>query len=91
LTQLSQAVHFIAQDNPTAAAQIGQAIIDKALLLGQFPRLGKIYRKMQRDDFRETPVPPYRVIYQIRDEQNRIDILSVWHTAREEPEIHEIL
>jgi plasmid stabilization system protein ParE len=87
LTHLEQLVRFISQDNPTAAVKLGNAIVEKVLLLSNFPRLGKIFREAECDALREIPVPPYRVFYEINDDVRRIEILSIHHGARREPKL----
>ena len=44
------------------------------------PSAGKIVSQYNRDDIREAHEGEYRIIYRIRS--NRIDILTVGHTAR---------
>src|ERR1035441_10979118 len=87
IDELGKAVRYIAPDNPVAARKTGETIIRKAGILGSFPRLGKIYSKLNRDDVREIPFSPYRVSYHIKDAQQSVRILKVWHGARQEPEI----
>ena len=84
---LGELVEYIAQDNPTAARKMGEAVFQKSLLLGQHPRLGKVFAKLNRVDVREILVRPYRIIYHIQDSNRTITILTVWHGARQEPEI----
>ena len=87
LSQLGDLVRFISSDNPSAAEKMGTAIIEKILLLGQFPRMGKMFRKMNRDDVREILVSPYRIIYQIHESEKRVSISTIWHGARQEPDV----
>ena len=87
IEELRQAVRFIAPNNPTAARKTGEAILQKAGILGSFPRLGKVFSKLSRDDVREIPVPPYRIFYHIKDAERTVRILKVWHGAQQEPEI----
>ena len=87
LNHLDQIVRFISRDNPAAAVRLGNAIIEKALLLSNFPRLGMVFREARRDALREISVPPYRIFYEINDAEKRIEIVSSWHGARQEPEI----
>ena len=87
IEELRQTVRFIAPNNPTAARKTGEAILQKAGILGSFPRLGKVFSKLSRDDVREIPVPPYRIFYHIKDAERTVRILKVWHGARQEPEI----
>ncbi len=87
LEELGQAVRHIAQHDPDAARKTGGTILQKAGMLGAFPQLGKVFRKLSRNDVREIPVPPYRIIYQVKDSERGVRILKVWHGARQEPEI----
>ena len=87
IEELRQAVRFIAPNNPTTARKTGETILKKAENLGTFPRLGKVFSKLNRDDVREIPVPPYRIFYHIKDAERTVRILKVWHGARQEPEI----
>lgn len=87
IEELGLAVRRIAQDNPATAHKFGGIILQKAGMLGAFPRLGKIFRKLNRDDVREIPFPPYRIIYHVKDAEKCVRILKIWHGARREPEI----
>ena len=62
IQELGLAVRYIAADNPTAAEKTGRTIFQKAEMLGSFPRIGKVFSKLNRDDVREIPVPPHRII-----------------------------
>jgi plasmid stabilization system protein ParE len=66
IAELSQAVRYIAKCNALAARRLGEAILQKAGALGQFPEMGKVFQKSNREDVREFPVPPYRIIYQVQ-------------------------
>jgi len=87
LTHLQSALGFISSENPLAAGKLGEKILHRVGLLEDFPRFGRIYAPLQRDDVRETPVPPYRIIYHVADQSRIVTILAVWHGAREEPDL----
>ena len=87
IVELGQAVRFISPHNPVAARKTGETILKKVGILGTFPRLGKVFPKLNRDDVREIPVPPYRIFYHIKDAEHTVRILKVWHGSRQEPEI----
>lgn len=86
---LGEAVSYVARDNPSAARKLGVAILEKAQLLGRFPRLGKIFAKLAREDVRETPASSYRMIYHVQDHNRSVTVLTVWHGARKEPDLWE--
>jgi plasmid stabilization system protein ParE len=87
IAELGQAVRYIASHNPAAARKTGEAILQKVGLLASFPRLGKVFPRLNRDDVREIPVPPYRVIYHVKDGESSVRVLKVWHGARQEPRL----
>ena len=87
IDDLRRAVAFIAKDNPTAAVKLGEAIIQKSLLLAEHPRLGRGLRKLQGDSHREIPVSRYRLIYEVEDPASVIYVPVLWHGARQEPDI----
>ncbi len=85
LTDLEEITGFIAEVNPDAARKVGSGIFRKVILVSQFPRAGRICPDASREDVREIPSPPYRIIYQVLDGSKTISILTVWHGARTEP------
>jgi addiction module RelE/StbE family toxin len=56
-------------------------IFDKANLLEQHPRMGRMVPELGRDDVRELIYKQYRVVYKIVDEF-RIDVLAVHPSSR---------
>jgi len=80
-------VEYVAARNPTAARRLGERILVKADLIRKHPRIGARFRLLDRDDVREFPVPPVRLIYRIQDDIRTIHVLTVWHGTRDEPEL----
>ena len=89
LADLGGLVSFIARDNPQAAEQFGDAIIQKAEKLDEFPFLGRVVPEFKIEDIREIMHRPYRIVYRVRAEQKSIEILRVWHAARGIPKLDE--
>src|ERR1041385_2245465 len=87
LENLEKVVATIAEQNPAAAAKFGEKILHRVSQLKSFPRIGLRFAKLNRDDVRELSVSPYRVFYHIKDEQRIVTIITLWHGAREEPDI----
>ncbi len=87
LEELEAALRFIAADNPTTASRLGEAILNKVGLLARFPKLGRVYPKLNQEEVREILASPYWVIYRVDDGMKTVSILTVWHVARREPEI----
>jgi plasmid stabilization system protein ParE len=76
--QLEAAVKRIQQDNPTAARNIAQKVVDRIEQLVAFPGLG---RPGEVKETRELVSPPYVVVY--RSTEEIVEILYVWHGAQD--------
>ena len=76
--QLEAAVIRIMQDNPAAARNVAQAVIDRIEQLAFFPGLG---RPGEVKGTREIVSPPYVVVYRYSEEI--VEILHVWHVAQD--------
>ena len=81
--QLSEIVRFIARDDPRAAVRFGDYLADRAKSLANFPELGTPYRK--RRNVRRLLCKSYFIYYRVRREEQVIEIMDYWHSARLEP------
>lgn len=84
LEDLRQIVSYIAEDNPTAAARLGQRILNFIRLFESSPRMGHFYLK-ERDEIRVSVVDDYRIYYSYDETQGVVTIHHVWHGARQPP------
>jgi toxin ParE1/3/4 len=76
--QLEAAVIRIQQDNPIAARNVAQALIDRIEQLATFHGLG---RPGEVKGTRELVGPPYVVVY--RSTEEVVEILHIWHGAQD--------
>ena len=76
--QLAAAVRRIQEDNPTAARNVAQTVLDRIEQLLDFPGMG---RPGEVKGTRELVSPPYVVVY--RYTQETIEILHIWHGAQD--------
>lgn len=75
------AIHaYIAQENPSAAVRLVQAMLSRSQQIGEFPSSGRRVPDYARDDVRELIEGDYRIIYLIL--ADRIDVLAVMHGAQ---------
>ena len=84
---LKNIVTYIAEDDPVAALNFGEGIIASVDQLERFPRSGRVVREKEDDQLREIPYSPYRIVYEIDDDNGIVNIVRVWHTSREKLEI----
>jgi len=85
IADLEHAVRFIAQDNPAAALRFGNALIERAAILENFPLPGTPYYK--RPGVRKLVCRPYIIFYRLREQENVVDILRYWHSTQREPDL----
>jgi len=80
---LRQVFEYIAEDNPKVASKLLSIIQERAVFLQNNPQMG---RKGRVDGTRELVIAgtPYILPYRVKD--NQIQILAVFHGARNWPE-----
>lgn len=83
LSDLSEIVGHIAQDDDEAASRFGKALLDHVDLLGRFPRMGNTTRKKSR--VRKLVHSPILVYYQVREDKRLVEILHFRHGSRKPP------
>jgi toxin ParE1/3/4 len=81
LGDLRRVTDHIAGDNPLAAAEFLSAVQDKVARLQRFPLLG---RTGAYQDTRELVVHRHCIVtYRVRADE--VQVLQVWHMARDRP------
>ena len=86
LADLHAICAYIAQHNPNAAPRVGKGILDHVRILSSFPFIGPAYPRGARGPLREIVFRPYRIFYDVSEASKRVEILHVWHGARDEPQ-----
>lgn len=82
--ELRDAVAYIAQDDPAAARVVGEDIIKTVELLQKFPLIGPVYSR-SGGRVREVLCWNHRIFYRVTSEKRLVEILTIWHGARDEP------
>src|SRR6185295_20418578 len=77
---LAEIHDYIANDSPRAAVRLIDGLIDRALVLERFPRIGHRYESVQDREVRILLHGHYRIAYLIISD-DYIEILGVFHGA----------
>ena len=85
IADLHEICSYIAQNDAEAALRMGNGILDYVRILARFPFIGPAYPRGARGPLREIVFRSYRIFYDVSEDLRRVDILHVWHGAREEP------
>ncbi len=80
-------VRYVGGHNSDAAARLGFELITRAESVVNFPEIGRVVPEFKQSNLREVIYNPYRIIYRLRQGEQRIDIVRFWHGARGFPHI----
>ena len=78
---LDEAVGYVAQDSPTAAARLLVEALDTAASLATMSERGRRVPELEEPDIRELFVKRYRLIYEVH--QTEVHVLAFLHGARD--------
>jgi toxin ParE1/3/4 len=84
-TELKAIREYIAVDNETAADRMIAEILERMEVVRQVPTIGAPFRDRQAREGRQIVVGKYRIIYRIDERADRVEVITVWHTARRDP------
>jgi plasmid stabilization system protein ParE len=79
-------VDYISERNPKAAAGVVRKIMKRVDLLTTTPHMGKRFGQVEGEEVRFVVSGMYKVFYTVKD--NIVEILSVWHGARRDPDLN---
>ena len=85
IADLQDLCAYIARHDPQAAQRMGRGLLDHVQVLAAFPLIGPTYPRGARGSLREIVFRSYRIFYDVSETSGRVEILHVWHGAREEP------
>ena len=84
---LRSLVKYISKDSPQRDEHFGYRIIAGVEMLQAHPRMGRVVPEFNQPDLHEVIVSPYRIIYRIKEDPPLIEVIRVWHAARDTPEL----
>jgi toxin ParE1/3/4 len=85
ISDLQEICSYIARHDPKAALRMGHGILGHVRILGSFPFIGPTYPRGVRGTLREIVFRSYRIFYDVSEQSQSVEILHVWHGARDEP------
>ena len=85
IADLRYTCSYIAHHDPQAAHRMGCGILDHVRILASFPFIGPTYPRGARGSLREIVFRSYRIFYDVSETSHSVEILHIWHGAREEP------
>ena len=83
LSQLNTIYEYIAQTSPDYALRMIDRLTRRSIQISEFPLSGRVVPEYEFNEIREILEWPYRIIYVIRSEESRIEVLAVVHGTRQ--------
>lgn len=87
LDDVKAAVRQLARHSPQSAESLRAALFDSVDVLARFPQIGAVYEADESGRTREIVCRQYRIFYRPQAADRRVDIVLVWHSARQEPRL----
>jgi len=84
LRDLAEIIGYIKRDDPRIARKFGENLIVKAESLSTFPERGVVVQKYPGKNIRQIALRAYRITYRIQAELAVVEIVRIWHSARNE-------
>jgi plasmid stabilization system protein ParE len=85
IADLHDICSYIASHDSQAARRMGRGILDHVRILASFPFIGPTYPRGSRGSLREIVFRSYRIFYDVSESDRTVEIVHVWHGARDEP------
>ena len=85
ISDLRDICSYIARHDAQAAHRMGRGILEYVRILGSFPLIGPAYPRGAQGSLREIVFRSYRIFYDGSETDRSVEILHVWHGAREVP------
>jgi plasmid stabilization system protein ParE len=84
LAQLQAIRDYLAQTSPKYALRIVDRLTSRSIQIATFPFSGRMVPEFELNEVREVIEGSYRIIYLIDAERQKVDVLAVIHSAREQ-------
>jgi toxin ParE1/3/4 len=83
IAQLELIHNYVAQTSSDYAQRIVDQLTNRSKQIANFPFSGRMVPEYELNEVRELIEGSYRIIYLIKDEKQRIEVLAVIHSSRE--------
>ena len=83
LSQLDAIYEYIAQTSSEYALRMIDRLTRRSIQIAEFPFSGRMVPEYESNEVREVLEWPYRIIYLIKSEESRVEVIAVIHGARQ--------
>jgi len=76
---------YVSRTSEAYAERVVDRLVGRSEQLAAHPYSGRIVPEYERAEVREVIERPYRVLYRVREDVGRVEVLAVLHGRRELP------
>ncbi len=87
VADFEECITFVEQHSATAAEALRLEVLGHIEILQKFPKIGPVYRPDRSGKTRQIVCRSYRIFYRVDEAARHVEILTVWHGSRSEPEL----
>jgi plasmid stabilization system protein ParE len=87
LADLEAIVRHVAEADSAAAERLRLELLGSVEILGRFPFIGPAYERDRTGRAQDILCRRYRFFYRVQEADSRVEILTVWHSSRQEPRL----
>lgn len=87
VADLEQIVRTAASHSSMTAESLRAELLESVEVLSRFPLIGPTYERDRTGRTREILCRRYRIFYRVIEDAQRVEILTIWHSARGEPKL----
>lgn len=87
LADLEAILRYVATHDSAAAEELRVELLGSVATLQRFPFLGPVYERDRTGRSREIVCRRYRIFYRVDEVAKRVEVLTIWHSARREPRL----
>ncbi len=79
---------YLSLDSPEIAKRFVASLLVAVEHLEEFPLSGRVVPEFDDEQLREIIRKPCRIVYRLNSDKSTIEIVRVWHAARDIPGIY---
>lgn len=87
---LDRMINYLLKTEPMVVEKVVDRMLKAIKRLKNTPFRGEIYGKGNGDEIRALLVGSYRVFFRVSESDHHVEILKLWHTSRDEPNLDDM-
>ena len=87
IADLEGAIEYLESAAPASISKFEREVVTTLERVRTNPYLGSKHEKITSGRVREVYCHPYRIIYRVSPSRSTVELITLWHSARDEPDL----